>query len=167
MRRPARLRPASLTAWLAALATLAGLGFAACADNVRAGLGQLRLDRGEGTLVTPVLLPPSAPFVYPPDAWARGVGGEALLRIRISSAGRVDSVEIVNSAGDAVLDSAALASARRLRFRPALQGDAAVAVWGRLPVHFPAPAAAGGGGPPGGADPAPEADPVEGADPNG
>ena len=143
MRRPARHRLAPVTAGLAALATLAGLGFAACAENVRAGLGDLRLDqRGDGTFVTPVLLPPSGPFVYPPDAWARGVGGEALLRIRISSAGRVDSVEFMHSAGDAVLDSAALASALRLRFRPARRGDAAVAVWGQLPVLFPAPAAA-------------------------
>ena len=139
MRRP---RPGIVAAGLAAFAGLAGLQ-AACAENARPGLGALRLGgAGDDSFVTPVLLPPPAPFVYPPDAWARGVGGEALLRIRISATGRVDSVEIVDSAGDAVLDSAALASALELRFRPARRGDDAVAIWGVLPVLYPMPAPA-------------------------
>ncbi|WP_420461510.1 energy transducer TonB [Candidatus Palauibacter sp.] len=137
MRRPG---PATATSGLAALAALAWLAMAACAENVRPSLGGLRPDRlGDGSFVTPVLLPPSAPFVYPPDAWERGVGGEALLRIHISRLGRVDSVEVMNSAGDSALDSAALASARRLRFRPARHGDTAIAIWGVLPVLYPLP----------------------------
>ncbi len=74
-----------------------------------------------------------------PDAWERGVGGRSAPPHPHLQAGRVDSVEVMNSAGDAVLDSAALASARRLRFRPARHGDTAIAIWGVLPVLYPLP----------------------------
>ena len=134
------LRPASTTVRLAACGGLAGLGLAACAENVRPSVGGVRLDRlGDGSIVTPALLPPTEPFIYPPDAWARGVGGEALLRIHISRAGRVDSAEVKLSAGDAALDSAAVASALRLRFRPARHADSTIAIWGELPVLYPLP----------------------------
>lgn len=123
---------------LAGLTALAAFTAVGCNDDPRPGLGGLRFDRpADDSFVTPVLVAPSARFDYPPDAWARGVGGETLLRVRISTAGRVDSVEVVNSAGDAALDSAALASARGLRFRPARRGDTAVAIWGVLPVVYP------------------------------
>ena len=128
---------------LAASTALAAFTVAACGDDPRPGLGGLRFDRpADDSFVTPVLVAPSARFDYPPDAWARGVGGETLLRVRISTAGRVDSVEVVTSAGDAALDSAALNSARGLRFRPARRGDTAVSIWGVLPVVYPSSAPA-------------------------
>ncbi len=79
------------------------------------------------------------PFAYPEDAWNRGVGGETMLRIHISETGTVDSVSVASSSGDAVLDSAAVAGAWRLRYRPARRGESPVSVWALLPVRYPMP----------------------------
>ena len=132
------VRPAALTA-------LWGMATAGCADEPGPGMGALRVDQlREGGLVMPVLEPPSTPaFPYPPAALQEGAGGEILLRLRISGAGRVDSVSVVASSGHAVLDSAAVEGARRLRYRPARHGGAATPIWARLPVRYPAPASGG------------------------
>lgn len=116
---------------------------AGCAETVRPVLGGLRIGppRG-GPFVTPVLAAEQMPFAYPQDAWERGVGGETMLRIHISSSGTVDSVAVANSSGDRVLDSAAVAGAWRLRYRPAREGENPVSVWALLPVRYPMPQAA-------------------------
>ena len=131
-------RLAALTA-----ALVAGLTLTGCAETVRPVLGGLRIGPPmDGPFVTPLLVAEDMPFVYPEDAWNRGVGGETLLRIHISSTGAIDSVALANSSGDAVLDSASVASAWRLRYRPARHGDNPVAVWALLPVRYPMPKAA-------------------------
>ena len=128
---------------------LAALGATGCAETVRPVLGGLRIGPPKGgPFVTPVLAVEQAPFAYPEDAWNRGVGGETLLRIHISSAGAVDSVAVATSSGDAVLDSAAVAGAWRLRYRPAREGENPVAVWALLPVRYPMPRAAAEDGEP-------------------
>lgn len=125
------------------LALAVALSLAGCADTVRPVLGGLRIGpAASGPFTYPMLLGEQPPFRYPEDAWARGVGGETLLKIHISSIGHVDSVYVARSSGDPVLDSAAVAGARRLRYRPARQGEEPVAVWGLLPVQYPMPEAA-------------------------
>ena len=89
----------------------------------------------------PTLVEESLPFTYPKDAWERGVGGETTLRIHISSAGFVDSVLVASSSGDPALDSASVAGARLLHYRPARNGDSPVAVWAYLPIRYPMPEA--------------------------
>ncbi len=127
---------------VAAVAAVA-LTAAACAETVRPVLGGLRIGPPRsGPFVTPVLVSEEIPFAYPEDAWHRGVGGETLLRIHISSSGAIDSVTLATSSGDAELDSASVAGAWRLRYRPARHGDAPVAVWALLPVQYPMPRAA-------------------------
>lgn len=130
---------------LAVLAILVVLAPTGCADEPSPGLGALRVDQlREGGLVMPVLQSrPSFAFPYPADALEEGAGGETLLRIRISAAGRVDSVAVVTSSGHAVLDSAAVEGARLLRYRPARHGGAATAIWARFEVRYPAPATDG------------------------
>lgn len=125
----------------AALAALAGAASTGCADDPGSEVGALRVDQlREGGLVWPVLeSPPSPAFPYPAQALEEGAGGEILLRIRISDAGRVDSVAIVTSSGDAVLDSAAVEGARLLRYRPARHGGVPTAIWAQLPIRYPAP----------------------------
>lgn len=111
----------------------------ACADTVRPGLGGLKIAGAKGPFHMPELQQESLPFEYPKDAWEEGVGGETMLKIHITTAGVVDSVLIVQPSGHPSLDSAAARGARRLRYRPARQGEEQVAVWGYLPVRFPMP----------------------------
>lgn len=121
-------------------AALAASTFVACVETVRPALGALKIGpAGEGPFIVPVLFGEQVPFEYPEDAWKRGVGGQTTLRIHISSSGVVDTVLVAKSSGDRTLDSAAVAGARRLRYRPARNGDQPVAVWAFLPVHYPLP----------------------------
>ncbi|MXW66937.1 MAG: energy transducer TonB [Gemmatimonadales bacterium] len=138
----ARQRPASgVVAVFAALAALAAVASTGCADDSDPEVGALRVDQlREGGLVMPVLeSAPSPSFPYPAEALEEGAGGDIVLRIRITDAGRVDSVAVVTSSGHSVLDSAAVEGARQLRYRPAQHGGAPTAIWAQLPVHYPAP----------------------------
>lgn len=110
----------------------------ACADTPRT-VGGLQLGVEDAPLRPPVRIDDGTTFDYPPDAWDAGVGGTTVLRLLISRAGTVDSALVVQSSGNAALDSAALANAHRLRYEPAAQGGNPVPVWGRLPVVFPPP----------------------------
>ena len=129
----------------AVLAVLACAVSAGCADDPSPRVGALRVDQlREGGLVWPVAEPrSSSAFPYPADALEEGAGGEILLRIRISDAGRVDSVAVVTSSGHAVLDSAAVEGARLLRYQPAEHRGAPTAIWARLPIRYPVPASGG------------------------
>lgn len=122
------------------LAVAPALG--ACADTVRPGLGGLRIGMEGSSFQVPVMVNERPPFDYPPSAWREGIGGETRLRIHISRSGAVDSAYVVRSSGHPSLDSAALAGARELRYRPARQGGEEVAVWAVLPVRYPMPARA-------------------------
>lgn len=122
----------------AALALLLALAGAGCADTPRA-VGGLQLGVDDAPLRPPVRIEEDRAFEYPPDAWEDGVGGTTVLRLLISRRGTVDSVQVIESSGHPSLDSAALANARRLRYRPAAQGGSPVEVWGRLPIVFPVP----------------------------
>lgn len=125
------------TSLLALLIAGASLG---CAEQVRPVLGGLKIGpAAEGPFVVPELMGEEVPFEYPYDAWQRGVGGEVILRLHIASSGFVDTVAVAKSSGDRVLDSASVAAARLLRYRPARQGDEAVSVWAYLPVRYPMP----------------------------
>lgn len=115
------------------------LGIAGCADTVQPYLGGLKVGVAGGSYQMPVLLNETLPFQYPADAWRQRVGGETLLYIHINEEGAVDSVMILEGSGHASLDSAALAGARELRFRPAHVGTDPVDTWGKLPIRFPMP----------------------------
>jgi TonB family protein len=123
------------------LATLA-VGYAAAGE--RLGLGAL-LGRFGSNQRLPALRSTQLPFRYPVRLWRAGVEGEVLLRIHITAAGTVDSVELERSSGHAELDSIALHGATGLVYHPALQGDDSVATWAVLPIRFERqPAAAAG-----------------------
>lgn len=130
-RRGARLVAASL-----AVAALAASG---CADRVNPRTGGLRLGVESGPLRPPVLVDGEDVFEFPATAWRRGAAGTTVLKLRITPEGAVDSVLVLASCGHPDLDSAAVANARRLRYRAAEQGGEPVEVWGRLPVIYPGP----------------------------
>lgn len=96
----------------------------------------LGLGCGEGVVERPAPLFDEVPIEYPLGLWDQDVEGRTLLRVRVDTAGRVDSVEVLESSGHAAFDSAARAGARDLRFRPARRDGERIPVWARVPVHF-------------------------------
>ena len=83
----------------------------------------------------PTMLNAEPPFRYPADLYAQKVQGNITLRIYIDSAGaiRPESTLVAESSGYPALDSAAVAGARDLRFKPArLRGEAMA-----VPIYFP------------------------------
>ncbi|HKK27117.1 MAG TPA: energy transducer TonB [Gemmatimonadota bacterium] len=132
--RRTRPGPAARLLCVVLLSVLAG-----CADTVSPVLGGLRLGVRGGSFRMPVMQNERLPFDYPGRAYRERIGGQVRLRIHIAASGSVDSAYVLESSGHAVLDSAALAGARRLRYRPARQGERPVAVWAVLPVRYPLP----------------------------
>ncbi len=76
------------------------------------------------------------PVEYPIDLYDQNVQGEAVLRVRVTRTGDVDSVEVEESAGHLGLDSAAVQSLLTTRFTPARRGDDFVNAWVHVPVRF-------------------------------
>ena len=111
---------------------------AGCADTVNPGRAGLRLGLEEGPLRPPAALEADV-FEFPRSAWEQGIGGTTVLKIMIAADGTVDSAIVLESSGFRPLDSAAVANAAKLRYRPAEQGGEAVPIWGRLPVIYPLP----------------------------
>lgn len=89
----------------------------------------------------PRMLNADVPFRYPVSLYLQRVQGNVTLRLFVDAEGRVvaDSTRIVEPSGQAGFDSAALAGARLLRFRPALRRGAPVPVALLYPVHFRLP----------------------------
>lgn len=108
----------------------------------------------------PAVLNTELPFHYPAALYARKVQGNVTLRLYVNRDGRVvpDSTLVEEPSGHALLDSAAVAGARDLRFVPAkLHGEPVpitilFPVWFRHPQAQPLPgdsavlSAAGGRG---------------------
>lgn len=91
---------------------------------------------GAEAVERPTPLFEEVPIDYPLELWDRDVEGRTLLRVRVDTAGRVDSLEVLESSGYPAFDSAALEGAQDLRFRPARRGGERIPVWARVPVHF-------------------------------
>jgi len=122
-----------------ALAAALTVVVAGCADTVSPMAGGLRLGVQNAPLKPPTRVDSAHPFVYPPSIAASGASGTTVLRILISAEGTVDSSLVLESSGNEVLDSAAVADSRRLRWTPAEQGGRPIPIWGRLPVIYPRP----------------------------
>ena len=70
-------------------------------------------------------------LLYPPEAIARGLQGEALVLLFLDEAGNAIAARIEASSGHALLDEAALRAARTLRSLPASAPREAL-----VPVRF-------------------------------
>jgi periplasmic protein TonB len=84
----------------------------------------------------PEIISVDSPFRYPIDMWDDGVEGETLVMVRVTETGRVDSVYVLESSGQAAFDSAAVHGARDLRFTPGRRDERRVAMWAKVPVRF-------------------------------
>lgn len=103
--------------------TLGGVfGLAACA--------------GDQEIERPSPLFGDTPIEYPVSLWDQDIEGETRLRVRVTDTGAVDSVEVVESSGHEAFDSAAIAGAKELRFRPARRNGKRIEVWAEVPVAF-------------------------------
>lgn len=125
--------------WPAKAGLVLLVGALGCADTVNPAAGGLRLGIQNAPLKPPVRVDSLHPFEYPPSAWSYGASGTTVLKILISATGSVDSAFVLQSSGDAALDSAAVANSRRLEWEPAEQGGRPISIWGRLPVIYPRP----------------------------
>jgi protein TonB len=73
---------------------------------------------------------------YPPMAVRQGWQGTVLLRVRVSSTGAVDAIEVVRSSGKKVLDDAAIHTVERWVFAPSTRGSKAVDGFATVPIEF-------------------------------
>jgi protein TonB len=74
------------------------------------------------------------PAEYPEEAQRRKIEGMVVLSVLVGTRGEVDSVRVVRSVG--LLDEAAVASAWRWKFEPAISLGEPVAEWIVVPVSF-------------------------------
>ena len=70
---------------------------------------------GEDQIEQPTPLHGQMPIAYPIQLWDQDMEGQALLRVRVSDTGAVDSVEVERSSGYEAFDSAAVSGARWIR----------------------------------------------------
>ena len=73
---------------------------------------------------------------YPPTARRRGIEGEVIVSVRVSSEGRALSTRITRSSGSQLLDNAAREAIERWRFKPALRLGNPVESIASVPVVF-------------------------------
>jgi len=73
---------------------------------------------------------------YPDTARKDGKEGRVVLRVLVDEEGKSKLVEVNDSSGSAILDSAATAAIKRWRFSPAHYGNKAVESWVRVPIEF-------------------------------
>jgi TonB family protein len=78
--------------------------------------------------------------VYPADLLAKGLGGTAILTLRVGPEGTVLDRRAVQTSGHAALDEAALLVVDEMRFSPAMNRDQRVPVWVNQRVTFRPPA---------------------------
>lgn len=90
----------------------------------------------------PALLTSDLPFRYPASLYAQRVEGEVGLRLFVDSLGLVvpESTRVAEPSTHAEFDSAAVAGAPFLEFRPASEGGSRVGRPVVLPVKFRLPA---------------------------
>lgn len=91
---------------------------------------------GPDELEQPIPLYGEKPIEYPLSPWNEGLEGEAVLRVRVTDTGAVDSIEVSESSGHPALDSAAVEGVRDLRFQPGRRNGDRVRMWATLPVLF-------------------------------
>ncbi|NQV29946.1 MAG: M56 family metallopeptidase [Candidatus Marinimicrobia bacterium] len=73
---------------------------------------------------------------YPELARLAGIGGTTILQVVIDKQGKSGNAQVLKSAGDASLDSAAIEAALKIGWNPAKKQDEAVAVRISIPIVF-------------------------------
>jgi protein TonB len=74
--------------------------------------------------------------VYPSQLRDAGIEGTVILWIFVDKQGAVQKTEVKESSGYEVMDEAALSTAEKMRFTPAMNRDKATPVWLAQPITF-------------------------------
>ncbi|MFW5947612.1 MAG: energy transducer TonB [Gemmatimonadota bacterium] len=101
---------------------------------------------GDEPVTEPEPVSVESPFRYPVAAWDADLEGRVVVMVHVTATGAADSVYVLESSGQAALDSAAMAGARELAFAPGRRGDRRIDMWAKLPVIFEKPDSARSGG---------------------
>jgi protein TonB len=73
---------------------------------------------------------------YPEIAMERGWEGKVLMKVHVRPDGRPDSITVIRSSGQKVLDDAAVKTVNKWSFVPAKRGDTPIAGWVTVPINF-------------------------------
>lgn len=76
------------------------------------------------------------PPVYPEIAMERGWEGKVLMKVHVLPDGHPDTVSVIKSSGQQVLDDAAVKTVHKWSFVPAKRGDTPIAGWVTVPITF-------------------------------
>ena len=76
------------------------------------------------------------PPAYPGLAARNGWQGTVLLKVRVLSNGRVETVEVARSSGFKLLDEEAKTTVRTWQFTPSMRGTTAIDGWATVPIEF-------------------------------
>lgn len=76
---------------------------------------------------------------YPPEALARGLEANVVLKLLVDKTGKVVEATAVDDPGHGFAEAAIRIARRYFRFEPARRGDEPVATWLRFTVRFEAP----------------------------
>ncbi len=74
--------------------------------------------------------------VYPPLAVQCGVEGKVTVKIFVSENGNVIKTAVKKSSGSRILDSAAIAYSKKLKFKPAVKNGKPVRSWTKMDYEF-------------------------------
>jgi protein TonB len=74
--------------------------------------------------------------VYPEIAMDRGWEGKVLMKVHVQASGKPDSIAVVKSSGQDVLDDEAVRTVRQWTFVPAMRGKTPVDGWVTVPISF-------------------------------
>ena len=112
-------------------------GGASNSINGKFGSGINGTGKGQGMIrATPLGYGENPPMPYPHSARRRGWEGEVLLRVEVSTSGKVISAHIEASSGYGILDDTALQAVSNWRFRPGSINGTPKADTVLVPVHF-------------------------------
>jgi len=76
------------------------------------------------------------PPVYPDVAMERGWEGKVLMKVHVLASGKPDSVSVVKSSGQDVLDAEAVRTVKQWSFAPAMRGTTPIDGWVTVPISF-------------------------------
>ncbi|TRX01622.1 energy transducer TonB [Candidatus Methylobacter oryzae] len=76
------------------------------------------------------------PPVYPDVAMERGWEGKVLMKVHVLANGKPDSVSVVKSSGQDVLDAEAVRTVKQWSFVPAMRGTTPIDGWVTVPISF-------------------------------
>jgi protein TonB len=95
-----------------------------------AGVAPITMPGTDTTAARPRDIACSDATEYPPALRSAGIGGDVVLRLRLTDKGRVIEAKVTGTSGQPDLDEAARRGVRRCRFDPAMRDG--VAVWSNM-----------------------------------